>query len=146
MASKLSKSALYFALLQNWSIQFRFINLRSCGPYPAWSGLLYSWETQKGKRLFVQIYEPLNRISAVISQTSFRGETIEVASRSVGCFLRLIIRGSKFTMTLWRHSFCDVAYSETLSLNSFRVNFHVIPKEPRAFGGIIPSISNCTWY
>lgn len=145
MASKLSKSAIYFALLQNWSIQFRFINLWSCGLYPASSGFLYVWETQKGKRHFVQIYERLNRISAVVSKTSFRGETIEVASRSVGCFLSLIIRGSKFTMTLWRHSFWDVAYLETLSLNSFRFNFHVIPEET-AFGGIIPWISNSTWY
>ena len=30
----------------------------------------------------MQIYEPSNRISAVVSQTSFREETIEVASQS----------------------------------------------------------------
>ena len=80
--------------------------------------------------------------SAVVSQTSYRGETTEVASRSVGCFLRLIIGGSNFTITLWRHSFWDVAYLETLVLTSFRANFRVIPEET-AFGGIIPSISNC---
>ena len=79
--------------------------------------------------------------SAVVSQTSFRGESTEVASRSVGCFVRLIIGGSNFTMTLWRHSFF-VAYLETLVLTSFRANFPEIPEET-AFGGIIPSISNC---